>query len=88
MTTSTRPDLTTQPDWPDGTTARFVTRIGMVTRDPRAVVDIHTNADHPAIHYATCRPCGWTDSDTKRNKVVDKAQDHADGCTALPNPTA
>lgn len=89
MTTSTRPDLTTQPDWPDGATARIVTRIGMATRDPKAVVDLHAHPDNPALHQATCQACGWTaDTDSKRNKVVERAQDHADGCTALPNPTA
>lgn len=84
--------LTTTTEWPAGVTARLVTRIGMRLADPTATVDITTHPARgmlPARLSAACQPCGWTqDRDDNHNKVLDKAQDHADQCTALPKPTA
>lgn len=91
-TQTTAPSLTKQQPWPDGVTARIVTTMGLRLGNPDATVDITTDPGHgmnAAAHEATCRPCGWTASrSVDRNKVIEKAQDHADGCTALPNPTA
>ena len=81
-------DTPTQ-NWPAGVTARLLTRIGLRTDDPRATVDIHddTTADRST---ALCQPCGWTKNHglTYRGQVLEWAQDHADHCTALPQPTA
>lgn len=77
----------TQTPWPDGVTARILTRVGMRSRDfINATVDI-TNADDRST--ATCRPCGWTRDHglTYRDKVLEMAREHASDCTALPNPT-
>ncbi|WP_330328201.1 hypothetical protein [Streptomyces pseudovenezuelae] len=81
-----------QPElWPAGVTARFLTRIGMRGRDlADATVDIHD--DQPAEDArstARCRPCGWTKGNGLRfrTEVLAWAQEHADQCTALPNPT-
>lgn len=88
-----RPTLSfpSQQPWPDGVTARLVTRMGQRLSNPEATVDITTHPGHghlPTRLSAACRPCGWSlDRDDNHNKVLAKAQDHADGCTALPNPT-
>lgn len=73
--------------WPEGITARFLTRGGILTGDRTATVDIH---DTPHRSVALCRPCGWTDDHhiDDRGKVLAAAQEHADQCTALPHPAA
>ncbi|MEV5915727.1 hypothetical protein AB0M00_43455 [Streptomyces chartreusis] len=88
----TTDSLAATTEWPKGVTARLVTRIGMRLDNPTATVDITTHPAHdmlPTRLSADCRPCGWTqDRDDNHNKVLDKAQRHADNCTALPRPAA
>lgn len=92
MTTPTTPSLRTQTKWADGITARIVTHMGLLLDNPEATVDITTHHGHAPnldTHEAACKPCGWnTPRYTDRNKVLDQAQDHANVCTALPNPAA
>ncbi|MCX5001010.1 hypothetical protein [Streptomyces longwoodensis] len=85
-TTETAPQASTEA-WPAGVTARLLTRIGLRNDDYRATVDL-TEAGGRVT--ATCRSCGWTTShDTPyRESVRDAAQNHANGCTGLPKPTA
>lgn len=77
-----------QEPWPEGVTARLLTRIGMRSRDfADATVDIH---DSDARSIARCRPCGWTRDHglPYRDQVLEQAREHAAECTALPNPAA
>lgn len=91
-TDHTADDTITTDPWPTGVTARFLTRVGMHSRYfINATVDIHD--DPPATgarSTARCRPCGWTNDHglSYRHEVIQRAQDHADNCTALPNPAA
>ncbi|MFF7476656.1 hypothetical protein [Streptomyces sp. NPDC008092] len=87
MPTATADTEPTTQTWPEGTTARFLTRAGILTHDLNATVDIH---DHDDRSRATCRPCGWTKSHglTYRDQVLEWAQQHADNCSALAQPTA
>jgi hypothetical protein len=72
--------------WPEGVVARFLTRIGLRYDDYRATVDLTEAAGRVT---ATCQPCGRTKSHDLpyRDQILDWAQDHAIGCTALPKPT-
>jgi hypothetical protein len=83
MTTTVQTPTT----WPANVTARFLTRTGIHLRDLNATVDVTDTADRT---IATCWPCGWTSEHgtAYRHQVLDRAQQHADGCTALPNPNA
>lgn len=84
----TNPTPINQAPWPDGVTARLLTRIGMRSRDfADATVDIH---DSDARSIARCRPCGWTRDHglPYRDQVLEQAREHAAECTALPNPAA
>lgn len=77
-----------QTPWPDGVTARILTRIGMRSRDlADATVDIH---DTDTRSTARCRPCGWTKDHgiAYRAEVLEWARGHAADCTGLPQPTA
>jgi len=86
---TTVPNPDRQQPWPTGVNARLVTRMGVLLDNWDATVDITTHDNLAPTHDAHCRPCGWTAHlDTNRNKVVDKAQKHADRCTALPTPTS
>lgn len=89
MTTASQhaPEDTGPKTWPDGVTARFLTRGAVLTRDRNATVDIHD--DHVRSN-AICRPCGWTKDHgiTYRFQVLGWAQEHADQCTALAQPTS
>lgn len=81
-----------EQEWPEGVTARFLTRTGIRMNHLAATVDIHDDdktATHPRSR-ATCRPCGWTKDHglPYRSDVLRYAQEHADQCTALPQPTA
>jgi len=82
--------LRTTIAWPEGVTARLVTRMGLLLNDPTAVVVLseqhHEGLYTPADHNAVCIPCGWTTSNSDHNKTVEASQAHADGCTGLPNP--
>jgi hypothetical protein len=87
---TTDQSLTHQPSarsWPTNVTARILTRSGLHIRDLAATVDITETGSRTV---ATCQPCGWTTDHgtTYRHQVLEKAQHHADGCTALPNPNA
>lgn len=82
--------LATQTPWLEGVTARIVTRMGLRLNNPNATVDIteHPRPGLATTHKAHCQPCGWQDDAyADRNKVLDKAQYHADLCSALPKPT-
>lgn len=91
MSTAIQNGSQRQP-WPDGVTARILTRAAILLEDFRATVDIIDNPDDGNIGSSTahCRPCGWNrrDSLPYRDKVLAKARGHADECKALPNPTA
>jgi len=85
--TDAEPAPINQDPWPAGVTARILTRIGLRSRDlADATVDIHDDDRSTA----RCRPCGWTKDHglPYRAEVLAWAQDHADQCTALPNPAA
>ncbi|CAK7288657.1 hypothetical protein [Streptomyces misionensis] len=75
----------TEP-WPTGITARILTRAAILTGNHHATVDIHDDTRSTA----NCTSCGWTKShgNAYRSEVIDWAQDHANQCTALPQPTA
>ncbi|MFE1451986.1 hypothetical protein [Streptomyces olivaceoviridis] len=77
----------TPEPWPDGVTARFLTRGGILTNNQNATVDIHDTAHRST---ALCRPCGWADDHgiDYRDKVLSAAQSHAGQCTALAQPTS
>lgn len=81
--TSARPPA----PWPADVTARFLTRYGQRYSDQHATVDIH---DNDTRSTARCLPCGWTKDRglTYRSEVLAWAQDHADQCMALGQPTA
>lgn len=90
LSSHTSPDEAPAP-WPDGVTARFLTRGGLLTRDRNATVDIHDEAPAPgARSTAICSPCGWSRRHdlTLRTAVLKWAQEHADQCTALAQPTS
>lgn len=80
----------TDQAWPDGVTARILTRTGRLFNEMNATVDIHDEpAGTNARSTARCRPCGWTKDHglTYRHQVLEWAQQHADRCTALAQPT-
>lgn len=89
----TNPTPINQQPWPEGVTARILTRLGMRSREfADATVDIHDNPDDGlgGSSTARCRACGW-DKDyvlTHRYKTLDAAREHAADCTALPKPNA
>jgi hypothetical protein len=72
--------------WAEGVTARILTRAAILTGNRNATVDIH---DTPQRSTALCRPCGWTKDHAPalRHQVLEWAQEHADQCTALAQPT-
>lgn len=81
-----------EEEWPEGVTARFLTRTGIRLNNLAATVDIRDDdktATHPRS-TALCRPCGWTKDHglPYRSDVLLLAQEHADSCTALPKPAA
>ncbi|WP_086560118.1 hypothetical protein [Streptomyces africanus] len=81
-----------EQEWPEGVTARFLTRTGIRLNNQAATVDIRDDektATHPRS-TALCRPCGWTKDHglAYRGDVLRMAQEHANECTALPQPTA
>lgn len=78
-TTETAADPRTQP-WPDGVTARILTRYGYTYDAFTAAVDIYSK-------HAICGPCGWTsERSILRNQVLEEASKHAGTCMAMPHP--
>jgi hypothetical protein len=88
---SNEPVVDGQTEWPERVTARFLTRTGRFLRNLSATVDVCDDRPHDAARStAICRSCGWTKDHGLRYRadVLTWAQDHADDCTALPNPNA
>ncbi|NUS82688.1 MAG: hypothetical protein HOY75_08040 [Streptomyces sp.] len=81
------------PDYqPAGVIARFVTHIGLLTLNPDIAVYLG-NFDEKNPHdipTAICQGCGWQGHHGigLRPKLLEAAQTHANGCTAIPNPRA
>lgn len=67
--------------WPDGVTARYLTKAAEITGNLELTVNVH----HDGAKYV-CTGCGDSSSLLGGHRIHGLAQGHAEKCRALPRP--